>query len=47
MKISEVSLSVVKAHCGISGEDSDELLEVYMAAAKKLAADYTGLPRST
>ena len=44
MKISEVSLSVVKAHCGISGEDSDELLEIYMAAAKKLAADYTGLP---
>ena len=43
MKISEASLSVVKAHCGISGEDSDELLEIYMAAAKKLAADYTGL----
>lgn len=43
MKISEVSLSVVKAHCGISGGDSDELLGVYMAAAKKIAADYTGL----
>lgn len=43
MKISEVSLSVVKAHCGISGEDSDELLEIYMSAAIKIAADYTGL----
>ena len=43
MKISEVSLSAAKAHCGISGEDSDELLEIYMAAAKKLVADYTGL----
>ena len=43
MKISEVSLSVVKAHCGISGDDSDDLLPVYMAAAKRLACDYTGL----
>lgn len=43
MKISEVSLSVIKAHCGISGEDSDELLTVYSDAAKKLAEDYTGL----
>lgn len=43
MKISEVSLSAVKAHCGISWDDSDELLKIYMDAAKKLAADYTGL----
>ena len=43
MKISEVSLSVIKAHCGVSGNDSDELLKVYLEAAKKLAADYTGL----
>lgn len=43
MKISEVSLSVIKAHCGISGEDSDELLSVYSDAAKKLVEDYTGL----
>lgn len=43
MKISEVSLSAVKAHCGISGTDQDELLGIYMDAAKKLAADYTGL----
>ena len=43
MKLSEVSLSVIKAHCGISGEDSDELLTVYMDAAKRLAEDYTGL----
>ncbi len=45
MKISEVSLSAVKAHCGISGEDSDELLGIYMDAAKKLCADYTGLSK--
>lgn len=43
MKISEVSLSAVKAHCGISDEDSDELLKIYMSAAIKIAADYTGL----
>ena len=43
MKISEASLSVVKAHCGVSGDDSDELLTVYMDAAKRLAEDYTGL----
>lgn len=43
MKISEVSLSAVKAHCGVSGTDSDELLGIYMDAAKKLCADYTGL----
>lgn len=43
MKLSEVSLSVVKAHCGVSGTDSDELLDVYMDAGKKLVCDYTGL----
>lgn len=43
MKISEASLSVVKAHCGVSCDDSDELLTVYMDAAKRLAEDYTGL----
>lgn len=43
MKLSEVSLSVIKAHCGISGEDCDELLAVYSDAAKKLVEDYTGL----
>lgn len=43
MKLSEVSLSVVKAHCGISGTDSDELLGVYIEAGRKLVADHTGL----
>lgn len=43
MKISEVSLSVIKAHCGLSGDDSDELLTVYSDAAKKVVEDYTGL----
>ena len=43
MKISEVSESIIKAHCGASGEDSDELLRVYADAAKKFITDYTGL----
>ncbi len=45
MKLSEAAanLSIIKAHCGISGEDSDELLNVYSDAAKKLVQDYTGL----
>ena len=43
MKISEVSLSLIKDHCGISGSDSDELLEVYRAAAVRQIADYTGI----
>ena len=43
MKLSEVSLSVIKAHCGVSGDDSDELLNVYSDAANKLVQDYTGL----
>ncbi len=43
MKLSEVSLSVIKAHCGVSGNDSDELLTVYKDAAAKLVQDYTGL----
>lgn len=43
MKLSEVSLSVIKAHCGVSGDESDELLTVYSDAAKKVVEDYTGL----
>ncbi len=43
MKISEVKLSLIKDHCGISDSDSDELLEVYKAAAIKQIIDYTGL----
>lgn len=43
MKISEVNLSVIKAHCGLSGDESDELLTVYSDAAKKVVEDYTGL----
>lgn len=31
MKLSEVSLSVIKAHCGVSGEDSDEFPDVTVA----------------
>lgn len=43
MRISEVSLSLIKDHCGVSGEESDELLTVYKAAALKQISDYTGL----
>ncbi len=43
MKISEVSLSLIKDHCGVSDSDSDELLKVYKEAAKKQIIDYTGL----
>lgn len=46
MKLSEVSLNVIKAHCGISGDDCDELLEVYKDAGIKLVSDYTGLNES-
>lgn len=46
MKLSDVSLALCKAHCGVSGEDSDELVSVYMDAGKKLVCDYTGLSES-
>ncbi len=43
MKISEVSLNLIKDHCGVSGNDSDELLGIYRDAAAKQISDYTGL----
>ncbi len=43
MKISEVSLNLIKDHCGVSGNDSDELLNIYKEAAAKQISDYTGL----
>jgi uncharacterized phage protein (predicted DNA packaging) len=42
VKLSEIPISTVKDHCGISGADSDGLIEIYIAAAKKQISDYTG-----
>ncbi len=43
MKISEVDLDTIKAHCGVSESDSDRLLEIYRSAAHRQILDYTGL----
>lgn len=43
MKISEVNLDTIKAHCGVSDSDSDGLLEIYRSAAYRQILDYTGL----
>lgn len=44
MKISELTLAIVKDYCGVSDEDSDELIEdVLLPAAKKYIIGYTGL----
>lgn len=45
MKASELSLDLIKLHCGISGNDSNDLIEMYKEAAIKLASDYTGLSK--
>lgn len=45
MKISEVTREIIKDHCGISGDDSDSLLDVYGEAAKSQICGYTGLSR--
>lgn len=45
MKISEISLQYVKDYCGISGDDSDEIVEnILVPAAKSYIVSYTGLP---
>ncbi len=43
MKVSEITLETVKDYCGVSGSDSDALLNGYMAAAKGFICGYTGL----
>lgn len=44
MKISEISPEVVKDYCGISDNDSDEIIKnVLMPAAKKFIVGYTEL----
>ena len=45
MKISEITPEIVKDYCGISDNDSDELIKnVLMPAAKSYIIGYTGLP---
>lgn len=45
MKISEITLKTVKDYCGISDDDSDELVKnVLIPAAKAYISGYTGLP---
>lgn len=43
MRVSEVTDSVIKDHCGVSGGDSDALIEVYKSAAIAEICGYTGL----
>ena len=44
MKISEISLQIVKYYCGISDSDSDEIIEnVMIPSAKSFILGYTGL----
>ncbi len=43
MKLSEVSLSIVKDFCGTSGSDSGSLFQVFMASARAKILAETGL----
>lgn len=44
MKISEITPEIVKDYCGISDNDSDELIKnVLMPSAKSYIVGYTGL----
>lgn len=44
MKISEISLQIVKDYCGISDSDSDEIIEnVMIPSVKSFILGYTGL----
>lgn len=43
MRVSEISNEILKQHCGISGGDSDGLLDVYRKAAIAEICAYTAL----
>lgn len=43
MKVSEVNLPVLKDYCGISDDDSDEILVALMVAANSFIQSHTGL----
>lgn len=45
MKISEISIQTVKDYCGISDDDSDEIIKnILVPSAKSYIVSYTGLP---
>ena len=43
MKVSDIRIDTIKDFCGISDDDSDNILAVVMPAAKAFIAEYTGL----
>lgn len=43
MKISQITKNTIKDYCGISGEDSDSLIDVMSDACKAFIRGYTGL----
>ena len=42
MKISEITIDSVKEYCGISSNDSNEILTACLASAKAYAVGFTG-----
>ncbi|MDE6500796.1 MAG: head-tail connector protein [Ruminococcus sp.] len=43
MKISEITSEIVKDYCGISDDDSNQIVDVLMSSAKAYITGYTGL----
>lgn len=43
MKVSEITLEILKEYCGICSDDDNIILENCLASAKKQATGYTGL----
>ena len=43
MKISEVTIDIVKDYCGVYEEESETLLELMMTSAKSFIISYTAL----
>lgn len=44
MKISELTVGIIKDYCGISDDDSDDIIEkVLLPAAREYIKGYTGL----
>lgn len=43
MKLSEISRAQIKDFCGISGDESDDMLDVISAGTRSFIAAYTGI----
>ena len=43
MKLSQVTLNIVKDFCGVSDNDSDNILNLLMSSASDFIKGYTGL----